>query len=195
MEDQTLSIEEQHILLRLAREAIREGLHQPAALPALDLEELPPRLQEEGAAFVTLTLAGNLRGCIGSLVARQPLAVDVQHNARAAAFEDPRFMSLTTAEFPRIKVEVSVLSPSQPLAYDGPDDLLRKLRPGVDGVVLERGWNRATFLPQVWEQLPDPEEFLAHLCYKAGLSPDAWRSSTLKISIYRVEKFKEGMGE
>ncbi|MEA3397481.1 MAG: AMMECR1 domain-containing protein, partial [Chloroflexota bacterium] len=81
------------------------------------------------------------------------------------------------------------------LVYDGPDDLLRQLRPGVDGVVLERGWHRATFLPQVWEQLPDPEEFLAHLCYKAGLSPDAWRSPTLKISTYRVEKFKEGMGE
>jgi len=195
MEEQTLSTEEKRILLRLAREAIREGLRQPAALPALDLEELPRRLQEDGATFVTLTLAGNLRGCIGSLVARQPLAVDVRHNALAAAFNDPRFMPLTAAEFPRIKVEVSVLSPSQPLAYDGPDDLLRKLRPGVDGVVLERGWHRATFLPQVWEQLPDPEEFLAHLCYKAGLSPDAWRSSTLKISTYRVEKFAEGMEE
>lgn len=195
MEKQTLSTEEKRILLRLAREAIREGLHQPAALPALDLEELPRCLQEEGATFVTLTLAGSLRGCIGSLVAHQPLAMDAQHNALAAAFDDPRFSPLTAAEFPRIKVEVSVLSPPRPLVYDGPDDLLRKLRPGVDGVVLERGWNRATFLPQVWEQLPDPEEFMAYLCYKAGLSSDAWRSPTLKISTYRVEKFKEGMEE
>lgn len=195
MEEQTLSAEEKRILLRLAREAIREGLHQPAALPALYLEELPRRLQEEGATFVTLTLAGSLRGCIGSLVAYRPLAVDVRRNALAAAFDDPRFPPLTAAEFPRIKVEVSVLSPPCPLAYDGPDDLLRQLRPGVDGVVLERGWHRATFLPQVWEQLPDPEEFLAHLCYKAGLSADAWRSPTLEISTYQVEKFKEGMGE
>ena len=195
MEEQTLSTEEQRILLRLAREAIREGLRQPAALPTLDLEKLPPRLQEEGATFVTLTFAGSLRGCIGSLVAYRPLAVDARLNALAAAFEDPRFPPLTAVEFSRIKVEVSVLSPPQPLAYDGADDLLRQLRPGVDGVVLERGWNRATFLPQVWEQLPDPEEFLAHLCYKAGLSSDAWRSPTLKISTYQVEKFKEGMEE
>ncbi len=190
MEMQLLTAEERQILLTLAREAIREALSDAAA-PELALEQLPPRLQAKGAAFVTLTLDGQLRGCIGSLQAHRPLAADVQRHAVDAAFDDPRFPPLMDSEFPHLRIEISVLSEPQPVAYTDPQDLLQKLRPGVDGVVLERGWNRATFLPQVWEQLPEPEQFLGHLCQKAGLPANAWRWPDVKISLYQVEKFME----
>lgn len=190
MTTQSLTPEEQRALLKLARETIGRALQgNPEPPPAP--EPLTPRLQEPGASFVTLTLGGTLRGCIGSLVARRPLVIDVRENALAAAFEDPRFPPLTLPEFSRLHIEVSVLTAPQPLPYDGPDDLLRKLRPEVDGVIIERGWQRATFLPQVWEQLPNPVEFLEHLCYKAGLPVNAWRWPDLKVSIYQVEKFEE----
>ncbi|MGC9356468.1 MAG: AmmeMemoRadiSam system protein A [Anaerolineae bacterium] len=185
-----LNDKEQSILLDLAHEAIRARLENEDLVPPA-LSTLSPILRENGASFVTLTLRGQLRGCIGSLVPRRPLAVDVQENAIAAAFKDPRFPPLTRKEFEHITVELSVLSQPQPLEYDGPDDLIRKLRPGVDGVVLQRGWNRATFLPQVWKQLPEPEEFLGHLCYKAGLPANAWQWPDLEIETYQVQKFKQ----
>lgn len=185
-----LNNKEQSILLDLAHEAIRARLENEHFVPPA-LNTLSPILRENGASFVTLTLRGQLRGCIGSLVPRRPLAVDVQENAIAAAFKDPRFPPLTRKEFEHITVELSVLSRPQPLEYDGPDDLIRKLRPGVDGVVLQRGWNRATFLPQVWKQLPEPEEFLGHLCYKAGLPANAWQWPDLEIETYQVQKFKQ----
>ncbi len=178
-------------LLDLARSAIEKELTGATSL-AVSIEDAPPALHEDGASFVTLhQRSGALRGCIGSLVARRPLIEDVQANAKAAAFQDPRFPPLREEELADIVIEVSILSAPEPLAYDGPEELIKKLRPHIDGVVLERGWNRATFLPQVWEQLPEPEKFLAHLCYKAGLSPDAWRNQEVKISIYQVEKFSE----
>lgn len=191
MEQPLLTAEEKQILLRLAREAIQEALGDAPVSP-LALETLPPRLQAKGAAFVTLTLDGQLRGCIGSLHAHRPLAEDVQRHAVDAAFDDPRFPPLTDLEFPHLRIEISVLSEPQPLHYTDPQDLLRKLRPGIDGVVLERGWNRATFLPQVWEQLPDPATFLGHLCQKAGLPTNAWQWPDVRISVYQVEKFMEG---
>ena len=178
-------------LLDLARSAIEKELTGATAL-SVSIEDAPPALHEDGASFVTLhKRSGALRGCIGSLVARRPLIDDVQANAKAAAFQDPRFPPLREEELGDIVIEVSILSAPEPLAYDGPEELIEKLRPNVDGVVLERGWNRATFLPQVWEQLPEPEKFLAHLCYKAGLPPDAWRNQDVKISTYQVEKFSE----
>ncbi len=180
--------EDKVYLLRLAHETIHRALRGDSQ-PPLPLEALAPALREPGAAFITLTIQHELRGCIGSLVARRPLAMDVQQNALAAAFEDPRFPPLTLDEFARIDLEISVLSSPEPLNYQGAEDLLKKLRPGIDGVILERGWNRATFLPQVWEQLPNPEEFLAHLCYKAGLPINAWHWSDIKVSTYQVEKF------
>jgi AmmeMemoRadiSam system protein A len=140
---------------------------------------------------VTLTKDGNLRGCIGSLEARRPLIIDVRDNAVSAAFSDPRFPPVAPHELEDLHIEVSVLSPARRLPYDGPDDLIAKLRPGVDGVVIERGWHRATFLPQVWEKLPDPREFLAHLCLKAGLAVDAYRRPGLDVYTYQVEKFEE----
>ena len=176
-------------LLDLARHTIEA---------ALDITGTPPHeppseaLQEPGASFVTLTMRGDiLRGCIGTLIAQRPLVNDVRANALAAAFEDPRFSPLTQEELPHIRVEVSVLTKPQPLDYEGPQDLVQKLRPDVDGVVIERGWHRATFLPQVWEQLPTPEEFLSHLCYKAGLPAGTWQEGRLKVSIYQVQKFRE----
>lgn len=188
MEIQPLTAEEKQILLRLARDAIREAL-KGNPLPEIDLATLPPRLQAKGAAFVTLTLQGQLRGCIGSLMAHRPLALDVQQHAVDAAFDDPRFPPLTDLEFRPLRIEISVLSEPQPLIFSSPEELLQKLRPGVDGVVLERGWNRGTFLPQVWEELPEPEEFLSHLSRKAGLPANAWRWPDIQIKVYQVEKF------
>ncbi len=186
---QELTLEEKTTLLHLARETIQAALNHKSK--ALSLETLPPNLQEEGAAFVTLTLHGNLRGCIGSLVAHRPLALDIQQNALAAAFEDPRFPPVSEKELAFLEIEISVLSPSQPLSFESPEDLLQKLQPEIDGVVLAHGYHRATFLPQVWEQLPDPEEFLGHLCRKAGLPANAWRWPDIEISTYHVEKFEE----
>ena len=173
------------LLTALARAAIAREFAEPgAALPHPDWLEAP------GAVFVTLTEAGQLRGCIGSLEAHRPLGEDLEHNARAAAFGDPRFPPLKHAELPRVRVEVSVLTPATPMACSDEADALRQLRPGVDGVILEHGWHRATFLPQVWEQLPEPRVFLAHLKQKAGLAADFW-ADDLRLSRYGVEKFKE----
>ncbi len=188
---QSLSREERALLLELARHTILhalQGIHQDP----MDLKDFTPQLQAPGATFVTLhTRSGALRGCIGSLQARNPLIEDVRNNALAAAFEDPRFPAVTESELPGINIEISVLSSPQPLAYEDAEDLLHKLRPHIDGVVLESGWHRATFLPQVWEQLPLPVEFLSNLCYKAGIPGDAWRYAGVKISTYQVEEFTE----
>ena len=148
-------------------------------------------LQAPGATFVTLMADGQLRGCVGSLSARRLLGEDVRANAQAAAFDDPRFAPLVRAEYDTLEVEVSLLSASTPIVVASERDLHAQLRPGVDGVTLQRGHCRATFLPQVWESLRDPREFLAHLKRKAGLPFDFW-SSDLEISRYTVEKFTEG---
>jgi len=177
--------EQGRLLIALARAAIAGEFGESAtALPHPDWLDAP------GAVFVTLTLAGRLRGCIGSLEAQRSLGRDLEHNARAAAFSDPRFPPLAHAELAKVKVEVSILTPAIPLAFADEADALAQLRPGVDGVILEYGWHRATFLPQVWEQLPEPRVFMSHLKQKAGLSADFW-ASDLRLSRYGVEKFKE----
>lgn len=185
-----LTEEEKETLLRVARTAIEEQLQNPPDQPP-ELDQLPARLQANGASFVTLTLNEQLHGCIGSLQARRPLAHDVHQNALAAAFRDPRFRPLQKQEVDLIVIEVSVLSAPEPLAYADAEDLVQKLRPHVDGVVLKKRLHRATFLPQVWEKLPRPEEFLAHLCYKAGLPPNAWQQPDIEINTYQVTKFTE----
>ena len=172
-------------LLAIARSAIAKQL---GALP-------PPYeesewLNEPGATFVTLTCAGALRGCIGSLVAQRPLRADVASNALAAAFSDPRFAPLSAREYRALEVEVSLLSPMQPVAMESETHALTLLRPGVDGVLLEYGRQRGTFLPQVWEQLPDPHTFLAHLKQKAGLPADFW-ADEIRLSRYTVTKWRE----
>jgi AmmeMemoRadiSam system protein A len=149
-----------------------------------------PALDEPGATFVTLRQDGVLRGCIGSLEARRRLATDVRANAVAAAFRDPRFLPLDAREFGGVTVEVSLLSPHEPLVFDDEEHLLRQLRPGIDGVVIQAGHHRATFLPQVWEALPHPREFLAALKEKAGLAPRARRPG-LRVARYTVSKWSE----
>ncbi len=184
-----LTLEERQYLLKLARATIERVAHQQDPPPPT-----PPtqRLQESGAAFVTLhTRTGDLRGCIGSLIAHRPLVEDVVHNAQSAAFEDPRFPPVTAQELDTLVVEVSILTAPEPLNFDDPDDLVQKLRPHVDGVLIQRGWNRATFLPQVWVQIPNVKSFLTQLCYKAGLPANAWQGSDLKVSTYQVEEFQE----
>jgi AmmeMemoRadiSam system protein A len=185
-----LTPQERHKLLTLAREAITCTAYRQE-LPRVDLDAVGESLRRDGASFVTLTRHGELRGCIGSLEPRRPLMLDVRENAVAAAFHDPRFPPVRPEEVDDLHVEVSVLSLPEPLRYDSPEDLIARLRPGVDGVVIERGWNRATFLPQVWEKLPDPHQFLQHLCLKAYLPADAYRRPGLDVYTYQVEKFGE----
>jgi AmmeMemoRadiSam system protein A len=147
-------------------------------------------LARPGATCVTLIQEGELRGCIGSLEARRALGVDVRANAVAAAFRDPRFPPLAVREYATTEVEVSLLSAAVRIDFAGEDDLLAQLRPGVDGIVLESGYRRATFLPQVWESLPEPRDFLAALARKAGLPTD-FRGQALTVSRYTVTKWKE----
>lgn len=189
MEDK-LTLEEQKMLLRLAREAMEHGV-RGEKLPPLDLSSLTDHLREDGASFVTLTTHGQLRGCIGALEPYQPLAQDVREHAAAAALEDPRFSPVRERELNAIEIEVSRLTRPIPLDYTDADDLLSKLRPHVDGVILHDAFHRATFLPQVWEKIPDPVEFLENLCYKMGASPDLWRKKHLDVLTYQVEEFRE----
>ncbi len=186
--DAPLTPSERALLLELARASIAAAV-RGEPLPPVDLASLPPRLREKGASFVTLTKRGMLRGCIGTLEAYQPLALDVQEHAVAAALQDYRFPPVRAEELPEIDIEISRLTAPVPLEYDTPEDLLRKVRPGVDGVVLRDGFRRATFLPQVWEKIPDAAEFFSQLCLKMGAAPDLWRRKHLDVRVYQVEEF------
>lgn len=186
----TLSPSDRQYLLNLARKSIVRAAAN-RHLPGVDMDGVPEALRRDGASFVTLNKYGRLRGCIGSLETQRPLVLDVQQNAVGAATRDPRFPAVRPDEVDDITIEISVLSLPEPLPYDSAEDLFAKLRPGVDGVVIEKGWHRATFLPQVWEKLPDERQFLERLCFKAGLSPDAYRRGELEVLTYQVEKFKE----
>lgn len=190
MTDQ-LSDTEKQTLLHLAREAMENNV-RGKKLPTLHINSLTPRLLEIGASFVTLTINGNLRGCIGALEAYQPLAEDVREHAVAAALEDPRFRPVEESELNKIRIEVSRLTAPHPLEYSSSRDLCEKLRPHVDGVILKNDARRATFLPQVWDQIPNPTDFLDHLCSKMGSSSDLWRKKRLQVYIYQVEEFYEG---
>ena len=173
------------VLLRIARSAI-EGAFGATSY----VSDPAPWLAEPGAVFVTLTQNGGLRGCIGSLEAHRPVGEDCRENALAAAFRDPRFPALRAAELPVTRVEVSLLSAPAPLRFTTEAEALAALRPGVDGVVFECGRRRSTFLPQVWEQLPDVATFMAHLKQKAGFAPDFW-APEVRLARYTVEKWKE----
>jgi AmmeMemoRadiSam system protein A len=184
---------DQQFLLRLARRTI-ESAAVGDRLPSIDRHSLSSWLRAPGASFVTLTHQGALRGCIGGLKAEDPLAEDVRQHARAAALEDPRFPPVQPGEVDGLSIEISVLGAAIPVSYGAPEDLLRSLRPGVDGVILQYGSHRATFLPQVWEKVPDPEEFLSLLCQKAYLSGSAWHQLRLEVLTYQVESFHESPG-
>jgi AmmeMemoRadiSam system protein A len=152
-----------------------------------DLQTVPPVLREPRACFVTLhTRRGDLRGCTGTLVARQPLAHEVSQIAVQTAFYDPRFPPVQAHELSGLVIEVSILTPPVELRFERPEQIPRLLRPHVDGVVLTVGARRATFLPQVWERAPDPQEFLDLLCYKMGAPPGSWRHGDVHVDIYQT---------
>lgn len=186
----SLSEDERRCLLATARLTL-EAAVRGEPLPEVQMALVPPRLLEPGASFVTLTVSGSLRGCIGSLEARQPLVDDVREHAVAAALEDFRFPPVQPAELPNIEIEISRLTAPRPLAYADSTDLLAKLRPKIDGVVIRDGMRRATFLPQVWAKIPDPADFLDNLCYKMGAPFDYWRRTRLDVLVYEVEEFRE----
>ncbi len=184
-----LTAEERHTLLTVARHSIQHALEHGSPLP-VTLSRYPESLRVKRATFVTLKQGEQLRGCIGTLVAIRPLVEDVAQNAYAAAFSDPRFPPLSPAELESLRIEISVLSPPEPMTFSSEADLLRQLRPGVDGLILEEDGYRGTFLPSVWESLPRPEQFLQHLKLKAGLPSDYW-SGTLRVQRYTTESFSE----
>ena len=180
------------VLSGIARWAIADALGVADRCAGADPSGAP-WLGERGASFVTLRIDGELRGCIGSLTAYRPLGEDVRGNALSAAFDDPRFPPLTRAEFDSVAVEVSVLSAPEPMPFRSRQEALAMLRPGVDGVVLSVRGRRATFLPQVWEELPDREQFIRHLMRKAGLPADFW-DDTVRIQRYTVQAYEDPSG-
>jgi AmmeMemoRadiSam system protein A len=185
-----LTAGEKHTLLRIGREAMELGVRGKMLHP-LDDGSITSRLWEYGASFVTLTIESELRGCIGALEAYQPLVEDVREHAVAAALKDPRFQPVNEGELNRIKLEVSRLTAPSPLEYSSNEDLITKLRPHVDGVILKDDHRRATFLPQVWEKIPNAADFLDHLCAKMGAKPNLWRNKKIQVFVYQVEEFHE----
>nr|WP_320010600.1 AmmeMemoRadiSam system protein A [uncultured Desulfobulbus sp.] len=187
-----LSAQQGSTLVRLARQTIEEHLGKTPIQPVSNEELAHPAFAKKRGVFVTLHQRGNLRGCIGSLVAMEPIVDGIKRNALNAAFHDFRFSPLTEEELIPLHVEISVLTEAVPLHYNSPEDLLTLLTPHKDGVILEGpGQARATFLPQVWQQLPHTEQFLGHLCRKAGLAESSWRSGEVHISTYQVQSFEE----
>ena len=186
-----MTINKGRVLLRLARQAMEEAL-AGVATAAHTVERISDAawLRAPGATFVTLMQRGELRGCIGTLLAHRPLRADVQANAVAAALRDPRFPPMVAAELAHTDIEVSLLSTMQPLHAASEADALVQLRPGIDGLFLESGVCRATFLPQVWEQLPEPRDFMAHLKDKAGLARAFW-GPDVRLKRYTVGKWRE----
>jgi AmmeMemoRadiSam system protein A len=183
------------LLVRLARLTLMAELKvdlDPNEQTALEAALTAEIFQAQRGTFVTLTKGGDLRGCIGHLTPVASVRESVRQNAVSAGFHDPRFTALTTAELPEVAIEISILTQPQPLAYKDGKDLIRRLCPGVDGVILssQRGAS-ATFLPQVWQQLPDAERFLSQLCLKAGLPAKSWQGGDLEVSIYQVQRFEE----
>ncbi len=175
------------MLLEVARGAIYSGLHNKVIIDKNDLLEKFPNFSKRAATFVTLTLDGKLRGCIGSLVAHKALLDDLTLNAYKAAFDDPRFPSLSIEEFERIEVEISLLSQPLEIRYTNIEDLKSKIKVGVDGMIIRQKDKQATFLPQVWEQLPNFEDFLTHLFQKAGITEI---ETPIEVFVYQVEKIK-----
>ena len=186
-----MDAEERKFLLQLARRAIEHYLATGSRLEIEPSEVPKPGLVEKRACFVTLKKGEELRGCIGSLEAHQPLFKDVIENALKAAFGDPRFYPLTSGEFEKITISISVLTKPKPFPVKGPGDLLEKLIPGKHGLILQQGVARSTFLPVVWEQLPEKIQFLEHLSTMAGLNPDGWKDPRTRFFVYEAEEFSE----
>ena len=190
--NQQISKEKGEVLLEVARKSIADRLGVETGVSTVgDDATRDPVFQSKRGTFVTLKINDQLRGCIGNLVPEKPLIEGVRDNAVNAAFSDPRFGPLSPEEFSKIQIEVSLLTEPQPLEYTDAQDLLDKIRPHVDGLIIQKGARSATFLPQVWEQLPDKKSFLQQLCMKAGLPPDAWKKGDLQVFTYQVQYFEE----
>lgn len=183
-----LTLAEQNTLLVLARTALREFIIS-AGQPKVDESSLSPALLEPRGCFVTLTHDGELRGCIGNTQPRDPLFRAVMDHACGAAFRDPRFDSIKAPEIAKLEIEISVLTEPQPLAFTSPEDLTGKLRPHVDGVILNVEGRTATFLPQVWGKIPDAGDFMDELARKARLPASAWHRLGVEVATYQVESF------
>lgn len=181
---------ERHFLLGLARLTVADAV-AGLPVPTLGAAEVPGRCAERGACFVTLTRGGELRGCVGQLTWEQPLYESVIYSAQAAAQRDARFAPLQAGEVANVKVEISVLGEPRRLRFGSAEELLEQLRPGRDGVILTVGSQVATFLPQVWDRIPDKREFLDRLAQKAGLAAGAWRGPGASVSVYEAECFEE----
>jgi MEMO1 family protein len=191
---QSLTIEQGIALVALARQTLVHHFGEttePVDRHRLETLLSDQALQAHCGTFVTLKIDNQLRGCIGNLSATVPIPVGVRDNALNAAFHDPRFSALRKKELDEVHIEVSVLSEPIPLVYNDTDDLLARLRPGIDGVIIKKGFASATFLPQVWDQLPQPELLLSHLCAKAGLPAEQWREGDLEVQVYQVQYFEE----
>jgi len=185
--ESSYSSEEQDILLGIAAGSISHGLHSGGALP-VEMDSYNENLRAQRACFVTLEINKQLRGCIGSLLARQALVCDVASNAYAAAFDDPRFAALSARELDLLDIHISILSPPEPMTFSSQDDLISKIKPGIDGLILSDGIYRGTFLPSVWGSLATPELFLSQLKLKAGLPSNYW-SDSVKIERYSTFAF------
>jgi AmmeMemoRadiSam system protein A len=197
MMESQLNKEQGSFLLQLARATITRKLDERRGGKQEENQgeqgkTADPALQAQCGTFVTLKIGGQLRGCIGNLEPVGSIAEGIQRNAVNAAFYDSRFPELTTEELAQVHIDISILTRPQPLEYRDGADLAARLRPGVDGVILRLGRCGATFLPQVWEQLPQVEDFLGHLCRKAGLSATAWQDAHPEVEIYQVQCFEEG---
>ncbi|AOY58170.1 MULTISPECIES: AmmeMemoRadiSam system protein A [Desulfococcus] len=184
-----LTDDEKRTLLAVARAAIVSKLHSKEATSRPEAPS-PPLGQLRGC-FVSLHKKRALRGCIGIIEPIAPLIDGIHENALNAAFRDPRFSAVEEKELGEIEIEISVLTPPQPLVFSNPEALLAQLKPGVHGVILSKGGRRSTFLPQVWHQLPEKERFLEHLCLKAGMKGDCWKDAAVKVHVYEVESFSE----
>lgn len=189
-DSEKLNDKEGMYLLEVARKTIEQELSSKKTAGVSETLD-SPKLKEKRGTFVTLTINKNLRGCIGHILPQESVLEGIKENAINAAFKDPRFNPLSLKEWPNVKIEISILTNPAQLVYSGSDDLLQKIRPGIDGVIIKKGFYQATFLPQVWEQLPDKKEFFTHLCLKASLDGDEWKKGTLEVSTYQVQAFEE----
>jgi AmmeMemoRadiSam system protein A len=189
-DSEKLNNQEGRYLLEVARRTIQKELFKDQAAVQED-EVSSSSFAERRGTFVTLTINDNLRGCIGHIIPQETLLEGIKENAINAAFKDPRFNPLSKKEWDKVRIEISILTDPKPLEYSNADDLLKKIRTDTDGVIIKKGYYQATFLPQVWEQLPDKKEFFTHLCLKAGMDGDEWKKGKLEVYTYQVQAFEE----
>ncbi len=179
------TLAQQQSMLQVARSGIEARL--TGKDDSIDPAFYAPELRLNKASFVTLNMGETLRGCIGSLVPRRPLILDIYHNAQAAAFQDPRFSPLNLSEYQQVNIHISVLTEAQPYQVTSREEAISKIQPGIDGLILRENGKSATFLPSVWKKIPDRENFISHLRAKAGLDPNAWSSNTQLFYYHSIE--------